>query len=119
SIAPRSPSSSEADVSMMDRRAACLSLERRLLGEELRCEAVGIHVVSGNALNVEILRYEIHRVLHLLGIDVANALALGGISQEMLDRNAEVPSCLIRINGRIVLEKDRQRLLRMLDRPGP
>ena len=65
------------------------------------------------------MRYEIHRALHLFGIDVANALALGGISHDVLDRDAEVLSCLIRIDGRIVLEKDRQRLLRMLDRPGP
>jgi hypothetical protein len=37
----------------------------------------------------------------------------------MLDRDAEVLSRLIRINGRIMFEKHRQRLLRMLDRPGP
>src|SRR5262245_9957640 len=59
-----------------DRRATRARLERRLLGKELRCEPVGIYVVRGYSRDVEILRNEIHRALHLFGIDVANALAL-------------------------------------------
>ncbi len=37
----------------------------------------------------------------------------------MLDRNAKVLSRLIRIDGWIVFDEDRQRLLRVLDRPSP
>jgi len=104
---------------MADRRGAGGSLERCLLGKELRCELVRIDVVHRDALDVEVLRHEIHRAPHLFGIDVTNALAFGRIGQEMLDRNAKVLSCLIRIDGWIVFEEDRQRLLRVLDRPSP
>src|SRR5215510_13638615 len=104
---------------MTDRRGAGGSLERCLLGKELRCESVRVDVVRRNVLDVEVLRHEVHRAPHLFGIDVANALALGRIGQEVLDRNAEVLSCLIRIDGWIMLEEDRQRLLRVLNRPSP
>ena len=60
-----------------------------------------------------------HRALHLLGVDNADAFALGRIGHDVLDRDAEVLPRLIGVNGGVVLEEDRQRLLRILDRPGP
>src|SRR5205823_10229830 len=65
-----------------------------------------------------LFRYSATPALCLLSLHDALPI-FGRIGQEMLDRNAKVLSCLIGIDGWIVFEKDRQRLLRILDRPSP
>src|SRR3981081_3244105 len=80
-------------------------LQSALFGEQFRRELIRVDIIGRNPGDVEVLRHEVHRALHLYRIDVADAFPLGRVGHDVPDGDAEVLLGLYGIDGWIFLQE--------------